>query len=315
MALQRTLEEDNRKRLEVAAQELALKCKEIEDMKVQHAREVVDIKHKYKRILADELKRNRLLSNSYKRLKLKASKEARAQCLIVDEVASKEVTQSSLKAQPRPHMGDRQTACHGEKINQSMPSPPSVCGAEVPTGPPHLKPNEELPPAPHPPSTQPENLADETDKVISQAVMADTIQHACPSAWRQATRHAEAYEEFGVVGTPVECRRDSMPDELQNEQKNLPLADNYEYKYQQVVRRKDERERLPAFECESCRKFFEALETWGQPSEIGQVLSCGHTVQLSKEALMQVGGRHRYRYKPPDTPRGYWDMNLTPVKK
>lgn len=110
------------------------------------------------------------------------------------------------------------------------------------------------------------------------------------------------------------------------------------YKYQEVIRRKDEREKLTAFECEACRRFWEAIDTWGaipqQPgthamaSSSSSSMKCGHsrlppnaTAEEAKvkaaiyvEGLKQNSGRHRYRYEPPSTPKEFWNMNFTPVE-
>lgn len=47
------------------------------------------------------------------------------------------------------------------------------------------------------------------------------------------------------------------------------------YKYQDVVRKKAEREKLAAVECAECARFFEALQTWGTIRG-DQVPHCGH---------------------------------------
>ncbi|EFN55297.1 hypothetical protein CHLNCDRAFT_134248 [Chlorella variabilis] len=68
------------------------------------------------------------------------------------------------------------------------------------------------------------------------------------------------------------------------------------YRYQAVVRKKAEREKLQGVECQQCKRFYAALESWGT---IGQ------------EQLQQEGSRHRYIWRPPDTQEGFWDMDVT----
>jgi len=65
------------------------------------------------------------------------------------------------------------------------------------------------------------------------------------------------------------------------------------FKYQEVVRNKEERAALPAFECDQCRKFYEAL---------------GEGVDRNK--MVQHCSRHRARDEVPDTPPDYWQMSF-----
>ncbi len=71
---------------------------------------------------------------------------------------------------------------------------------------------------------------------------------------------------------------------------------------------------LQAFECEQCGRFYQACTSWGcLPSNAGP--SCGHGTAGIREALRSEGGRHRYRFPPPPTPEGYWDISFTPPGK
>ncbi|KAK9806889.1 hypothetical protein WJX72_006513 [[Myrmecia] bisecta] len=92
------------------------------------------------------------------------------------------------------------------------------------------------------------------------------------------------------------------------------------YKYQAVVRKKDERAALQGFECLDCKRFYEALQTWN--GNMQGLPACGHAVagqqashaaagaQVDREQLRQDGSRHRYQYAPPNTPDGFWDMGF-----
>ena len=107
-----------------------------------------------------------------------------------------------------------------------------------------------------------------------------------------------------------------------------PLHPLPAYKYQAVVRKRDERERLQAVECPECRGFYDATLSWGT---LGLPPACTHMQQqqqqqapsgggpgaaaegagaggVSRDALRQEAGRHRYVYQPPSTPVGYWNM-------
>ena len=45
------------------------------------------------------------------------------------------------------------------------------------------------------------------------------------------------------------------------------------YKYRDVVRKKAERELLQGFECQDCKRFYEAVASWGP---VGELPVCGH---------------------------------------
>lgn len=62
------------------------------------------------------------------------------------------------------------------------------------------------------------------------------------------------------------------------------------YKYVEVVRKKDERQALPAHNCASCQAFYEALRSWGDAGA-AQYLACGHVVAGErKEGRLRPSG-------------------------
>ena len=100
---------------------------------------------------------------------------------------------------------------------------------------------------------------------------------------------------------------------------------------------------VQGFDCPDCRRFFEAMKSWGD----GQPLPvCGHVESTAGEdmiclllpgavrfwnaasndsmaaphagarpgqltkAAQEEASRHRYRYRPPSTPPGFWDMGF-----
>eukprot|EP00887_Chlorella_sp_A99_P001257 scaffold14.g1257.t1 len=94
------------------------------------------------------------------------------------------------------------------------------------------------------------------------------------------------------------------------------------YKYQEVVRKRAEREALTGFACQECARFYQAVATWGQAAaEQAGAPRCQHGAATGgapgsggaaiQDELRQAGSRHRYRYEPPSTPGGYWDFDIT----
>jgi hypothetical protein len=76
----------------------------------------------------------------------------------------------------------------------------------------------------------------------------------------------------------------------------------YDFKYQEVVRGKEARAALPAHECEACRKFNDAIY-----AQTGADMP--DRAQMVKEC-----SRHRARFAPEFTPAGFWDMDFIDEK-
>ncbi|KAF3781844.1 gamma response 1 protein [Nymphaea thermarum] len=77
-------------------------------------------------------------------------------------------------------------------------------------------------------------------------------------------------------------------------------ADGGNFKYVEPVRRKGDREFLKGFECKQCKKFYDALQQDGGIDSSNKI-QCEHHDGVS---------RHRYRYLPPSTPDGFWNIGF-----
>ncbi|OAY86047.1 Protein gamma response 1, partial [Ananas comosus] len=78
---------------------------------------------------------------------------------------------------------------------------------------------------------------------------------------------------------------------------------NKSFKYVEPVRKKAERENLKGIECKQCRKFYDAVLPTGEGEDNGANTTgvrCEHHDGVS---------RHRYRYAPPMTPEGFWNID------
>lgn len=91
------------------------------------------------------------------------------------------------------------------------------------------------------------------------------------------------------------------------------------FKYSDVVRNKAQRADLAAVECACCKAFYAALVSW-DPHNM-PALECGHAVKAAgggqqqpapalAAAVREEGSRHRFRYAPPATPEGFWDLGF-----
>lgn len=71
------------------------------------------------------------------------------------------------------------------------------------------------------------------------------------------------------------------------------------FKHVESVRKKAERENLKGIECKQCKKFYDAVHPENDGTSKG--LRCEHHEGVS---------RHRYRYAPPMTPEGFWNIGF-----
>lgn len=90
-----------------------------------------------------------------------------------------------------------------------------------------------------------------------------------------------------------------------NEEGRFPARGGKErvVKFVEVVRKRSEREKLPAFTCEECDKFYAAAGLTGafRPNGACQHRPPGTTDDWS---------RHRARWAPPPAPKGYWNLGF-----
>ncbi|XP_065871663.1 protein gamma response 1 [Euphorbia lathyris] len=89
----------------------------------------------------------------------------------------------------------------------------------------------------------------------------------------------------------------------ENQQMLLPMAGQKEFKYVEPVRKKTERENLKGVECKQCKKFYDAVHSneGNDVDDAKQNFRCEHHDGVS---------RHRYKYVPPMTPEGFWNIGF-----
>ena len=84
---------------------------------------------------------------------------------------------------------------------------------------------------------------------------------------------------------------------------NPQLDEERAFKYLEVVRKQDERAKLPAGFCADCARFYRVYSKHGNFEEANAMAQrmCGHSVH-------QLTSRHRQRWQAPDSPEGYWHL-------
>ncbi|GFZ00453.1 protein gamma response 1 [Actinidia rufa] len=112
---------------------------------------------------------------------------------------------------------------------------------------------------------------------------------------------------------PMDMNFDSSDDETQDMNGDpgpqkprmlVPRSATSGFKYVEPVRKKAERENLKGIECKQCKKFYDAVLPDGGGKDADgnkQQARCEHHDGVS---------RHRYRYAPPLTPEGFWNIGF-----
>lgn len=90
----------------------------------------------------------------------------------------------------------------------------------------------------------------------------------------------------------------------QKQQMPVTMASKKGFKYVEPVRKKADREKLKGIECKQCKKFYDAV----LPNDGGRDTN-GNLQNFHCEHHDGVSG-HRYRYVPPLTPEGFWNIGF-----
>ncbi|EXB40713.1 hypothetical protein L484_007296 [Morus notabilis] len=217
------------------------------------------------------------------------------------------------------------TACDGDKVKKITTDNDleQKNGNEVVQDSSSLSPTYSFPIAPKCPST------------LKSAPLVGTKRPA--SCWRATRSHQgqnghDPHDDF--LGTPLENIRGNMNKTIREESRDIPVpvpkdvnVDSSDdetqdvsanqnrqkrhtpvrsiggekgFKFVEPVRKKAERENLKGVECRQCKKFYDAV-LCGDEGKDGNNIRCEHHEGVS---------RHRYRYAPPMTPEGFWNIGF-----
>ncbi|KAG5253921.1 hypothetical protein OIU76_020354 [Salix suchowensis] len=88
---------------------------------------------------------------------------------------------------------------------------------------------------------------------------------------------------------------------LREQQMPGPIGGKKGFKYIEPVRKKAERKNLKGVECKQCKKFYDAVLPNNGGDGNKQNVRCEHHDGVS---------RHRYKYVPPMTPEGFWNIGF-----
>ncbi|XP_058071621.1 protein gamma response 1 [Magnolia sinica] len=91
---------------------------------------------------------------------------------------------------------------------------------------------------------------------------------------------------------------------------SIPRPENRGFKFVEPVRKKAERENLKGVECKQCKKFYDAVLPDGDRHTVNDNnnnINGGHNIHCEHHDGVS---RHRYRYVPPMTPEGFWNIGF-----
>ncbi|KAI3498594.1 hypothetical protein L1887_34371 [Cichorium endivia] len=104
---------------------------------------------------------------------------------------------------------------------------------------------------------------------------------------------------------PKDMNFESSDDETQDPSGGadggLRRPEKKSFKYVEPVRKKADRANLKGIECKQCKKFYDAVLPDGGDGNNNQNLRCEHHEGVS---------RHRFRFAPPSTPQGFWNIGF-----
>ena len=145
----------------------------------------------------------------------------------------------------------------------------------------------------------------------------DVLPAASGSALPAAAQRQQQQRQMALLpthgGQPQQRQQQQQQQQDHRGQQAPPPG---RYKYQEVVRKRAEREALTGFECGECARFYEALRSWSGDAAAAAASArpcCQHApagavarapAAPPVEQMRQEGSRHRFRYQPPSSPDG-----------
>ncbi|KAJ4828000.1 hypothetical protein Tsubulata_006183 [Turnera subulata] len=293
----------------------------------------------YQKLLA-ETKKNKVAVDAYKRLKSKYNYLLSQSGLIIENKVPREKYEDQIglqKQQEDPtnsldfedkHLDSFQADCEMDKIKSENEFSGSLENDEV---------AKSIPPS----CFQPPASGYIAPKRPSSAISGPVVgKKRLASSWINTRSHhrkdgPDPHDDF--LDTPLEklrgnlnktikeelvdhdvpCQKDMNPSNLDDETQDMnanpcpqeqqipqQVAGQRSFKYIEPVRKKAERENLKGVECKQCKKFYDAV----LPSDGGKYAN-GDKQNFRCEHLDGVS-RHRYKYIPPSTPEGFWNIGF-----
>ncbi|PPS05205.1 hypothetical protein GOBAR_AA15453 [Gossypium barbadense] len=110
-------------------------------------------------------------------------------------------------------------------------------------------------------------------------------------------------DDMNVDSSDDETHDVSVDKKQQKQETPFQMVDKGSFKYVEPVRKKAEREKLKGYECNQCKKFYDAVLSKGAEGneDHNKNFRCEHHDGVS---------RHRYKYVPPMTPEGFWNIGF-----
>lgn len=149
--------------------------------------------------------------------------------------------------------------------------------------------------------------------------------------WKKVSRKSQNDDDndFDVIrprNRASHCQPLKSPDlqnlDLRREKQPVHCAAT-SFKHREIVRNRRDREQLHGFDCNECRRFYEII---GRSGSFHLYHTCAdnssdahpqHPDTQSKSSVPQqqfisTVSRHRFKYEPPLTPQGFWNIPFSP---
>ena len=157
----------------------------------------------------------------------------------------------------------------------------------------------------------------------------EVIRPSSGRKWKRVSRKGFSDDGFYDFSPPedrsIESRKRKRIDTKAGEDRRGHHKSLQGFKHREVVRSKVEREQLHGVECQECRKFYDIVQRSGISAInfiAGGCNSHGPSTHIPNSSnmslrcgLVQDISRHRYKYEPPPTPPGFWNIPLSPSPK
>lgn len=148
-----------------------------------------------------------------------------------------------------------------------------------------------------------DNFLDTPFEHIKGKLKASKEVHDLPGPVPKNKHYEFSDDETQDMNLDNQWKHDRSVDNQREQRNPAPRPGMGGFKFVEPVRKKAERENLKGVECKQCKKFYDAVLPNGGKGLDGnkQEIRCEHHDGVS---------RHRYRYVPPLTPEGFWNIGF-----
>uniref|UniRef100_A0A7S2KPV9 DNA endonuclease activator Ctp1 C-terminal domain-containing protein n=1 Tax=Leptocylindrus danicus TaxID=163516 RepID=A0A7S2KPV9_9STRA len=140
------------------------------------------------------------------------------------------------------------------------------------------------------------NNNNDNNSTMSMIIPAAAVT-AAPSSSVSSSNSRINRATKSLAALKARCNIDATEEDVEEEDTNNKEC----YKYEEVVRKKEDRRQLKGYDCPDCRAFLDAICKDKNGKEHGM---------FNRSEFVQECSRHRARHVPEDTPPGFWELSF-----